>query len=92
MDAMSLLLACVATSALLLSVCFAQGDLAIQIDSHRQLFVDDHLIDKMSGATRVLHRPVRSDNLAERGGGRQTKTDGDGRAWCVRSSASTTPG
>jgi len=61
MDAMSLLLACVTSSALLLSVCLAEGHQMIHIGSDLQLFVDDHLIEKMSGATRMLHRPVRRE-------------------------------
>ena len=61
MDAIPLLLACVTASILLLSVCFARGDQTVQIGSDRQLFVDDHLTDRMSGATRMLHRPVRRE-------------------------------
>lgn len=61
MDPRPLLLACVTTSALPLSVCFAEDHQTIHISSDRQLFVDDHLIEKMSGATRRLHRPVRRE-------------------------------
>ena len=34
---------------------------AIDIGSRRQLFVDDHLIEKMTGVRQILHHPVKRD-------------------------------
>ena len=36
-------------------------DAAIDVGTRRQLFVDGYLIEKMTGARHVLHRPVRRD-------------------------------
>ena len=56
-DPVSVLLACVITSAPLLGVCFAEDHQTIHIGSRRELFVDRYLIDRLEGAALRLHEP-----------------------------------
>ncbi len=39
-------------------VAAAESDAVLEIGSRRELFVDDYLIDQISGARQVLHRPT----------------------------------
>ncbi|MGZ0172835.1 MAG: hypothetical protein ACKVHE_25145 [Planctomycetales bacterium] len=54
----ALLLAVTAGGAMSTSVVLADEDV-IDVGSWRQLFVGQHLIEKMDGVRQVLHRPVR---------------------------------
>ena len=38
---------------------------AIDIGSRLELFVDDHVVDRLSEATRTIHRPVPQDVVAD---------------------------
>ena len=43
---------------------FCRGAEPIDIGSRRELFVDDHLVERMSGGARLrLHRPVETDDV-----------------------------
>ena len=56
----ALLLAVTAGGAMSTSVVLADEDV-IDVGSRRQLFVGQHLIEKMAGVRQVLHRPVRRE-------------------------------
>ena len=47
--------------ALLLSSSVARAGDPIEIGSRRELFVDQHLVERLDGASLVLHRPVRRE-------------------------------
>lgn len=56
------------TSALLLlAATAASPDRAVQVGSHRQLFVDRHLIVEMKGVALELHRPVPREAVLKMG-------------------------
>ncbi|HAB11462.1 MAG TPA: hypothetical protein DCE47_07215, partial [Planctomycetaceae bacterium] len=49
---------------LILLAGFCRGAEPIDIGSRRELFVDDHLVERMSGGARLrLHRPVETDDV-----------------------------
>lgn len=46
------------TSILILLTCWLQGSEPLKLGERSELFLDDHLIERMDGLTRVMHQPT----------------------------------